>query len=289
MSASTLRDCIRRHRAGAVEPAGRGTATRTVEARNGVVVCVSAPAADVGVNILKSGGNAVDAAVATAFAMAVAYPIAGNIGGGGFMLIHPPHGQPIVIEYRETAPAAATADMFVKGVDVYGAKVAGVPGTVRGLEMAHKKFGKLPWKQVVEPAIRLAAEGFPLEPWSANSLNNLVGGSPDHPESRCVSAKPARFLVGRRPPRATRSRADASADRHNGADAFYTGSIADLIVAEMKSGGGLISKADLAGYKAFERSPIHGTYHGFGVYGPPPPSAGGIILVESLNILRRST
>ena len=263
------------------------TAPRTVEARNGVVVCVSAPAADVGVNILKSGGNAVDAAVATAFAMAVAYPIAGNIGGGGFMLIHPPHGQPIVIEYRETAPAAATADMFVKGVDVYGAKVAGVPGTVRGLEMAHKKFGKLPWKQVVEPAIRLAAEGFPLEPWSANSLNNLVGGSPDHPELRRVFGKAGgtdSWSAGDRlvqPDLAQTLRLIAD----NGADAFYTGSVADLIVAEMKSGGGLISKADLAGYKAFERSPIHGTYHGFDVYGPPPPSAGGIILVESLNIL----
>src|SRR5262245_45396507 len=118
-----------------------------VEARNGMVVCASPPAAEVGVAILRAGGNAVDAAVGIAFAMSVTYPVAGNIGGGGFMLVHPLNGRPSVIEYRETAPAAATADMFVHGVDQYGHKVVGVPGTVRGLELAHKRFGKLPWKQ----------------------------------------------------------------------------------------------------------------------------------------------
>jgi len=164
---------------------------RGVEARQGMVVCASAPAADVGVAVLQAGGNAVDAAVATAFAMAVTYPVAGNIGGGGFMLIHPPHGQPTVIDYRETAPAAATADMFVQGFDQYGHKVVGVPGTVRGLELAHKRFGKLPWKQVVEPVIKLAADGFILEPWSASSLNALVAGSPGHPELRRVFGKAA--------------------------------------------------------------------------------------------------
>src|SRR5438445_7830728 len=121
--------------------------------------------------------------------MAGTYPVAGNSGGGGFMLVYPPQGKPTVIEYRETAPAAATADMFVKGVDQYGHKVAGVPGTVRGLEFAHKKYGKLPWKQVVEPAIRLAADGFLLEPWSATSLNALVASSPGHHELQRVFGK----------------------------------------------------------------------------------------------------
>jgi gamma-glutamyltranspeptidase/glutathione hydrolase len=219
--------------------------------------------------------------------MAVTYPVAGNIGGGGFMLVHPPQGKPTVIEYRETAPAAATADMFVKGVEQYGHKVAGIPGTVRGLEVAHKKFGKLPWKQVVEPAVRLAADGFPLEPWSASSLNALVGGSPDHLELRRVFGKAGGSdswaggdrLVQPDLARTLRLIADG------GADAFYTGPIADLLAVEMKAGGGLITKADLAAYKAVERRPIHGTYRGFDVYAPPPPSAGGTILVEALNVL----
>jgi gamma-glutamyltranspeptidase/glutathione hydrolase len=241
----------------------------------------------VGAAILKSGGNAVDAAVATAFAMAVTYPVAGNIGGGGFMLVHPPQGKPAMIEYRETAPAAATADMFVKGVDQYGPKVVGVPGTVRGLEVAHKKFGKLPWKQVVEPAIRLAADGFLLESWSASSLNAVVGGSPDHAELRRVFGKAGgadSWSAGDRlvqPDLAQTLRLIAD----GGADAFYTGPIADLIAAEMKAGGGLITKADLASYKAVERTPIHGTYRGHDIYAPSPPSAGGIILVETLNML----
>ncbi len=262
-------------------------APKAIEARNGMVVCASPPAAEVGVSVLKAGGNAVDAAVATALAMAVTYPIAGNIGGGGFMVVHPPHGKPAVIEYRETAPAAATADMFVKGVDRFGPKVVGVPGTVRGLELAHKKFGKLPWKQVVEPAVKLAADGFPLEPWSARSLNAVVAGSPNHAELRRVFGKDGGAgewaagdkLVQPDLARTLRLIADG------GADAFYTGPIAELFEAEMKAGGGLITRADLAAYKAVEREPVHGTFRGYDVYAPPPPSAGGIGLVEMLNTL----
>jgi gamma-glutamyltranspeptidase/glutathione hydrolase len=260
---------------------------RAVEARHGMVVCASPPAADVGVEILREGGNAVDAAVAVAFAMAVTYPIAGNIGGGGFMLVHPPSGKPTVFEYRETAPSAATADMFVKGYDPYGHKVSGVPGTVRGLEMAHKRFGKLPWKQVVEPAIKLAADGFALEPWSASSLNALVGSSPGHAELQRVFGKSngsdswsaGDRLVQPDLARTLRLIADG------GADAFYSGPVADLIAGEMKTGGGLITKEDLAAYKAVEREPIHGTYRGYDVYTPPPPSAGGTTLIECLNQL----
>src|SRR5262245_45658219 len=119
---------------------------KTIEYRKGVVVSVSAPGSDAGLSILKEGGNAVDAAVATAFALAVTHPSAGNIGGGGFMVVHPPKGEPTVIEYRETAPAAATKTMFKKGDSLYGHLVVGVPGTVRGMELAHKRIGTLPWK-----------------------------------------------------------------------------------------------------------------------------------------------
>jgi gamma-glutamyltranspeptidase/glutathione hydrolase len=272
-------------------PAARAdTGAKSVEARHGVVVSVSPPASEAGLAVLKQGGNAVDAAVATAFALAVTHPAAGNIGGGGFMLVHPPAGQgkPTVFEYRETAPAAATVDMFAQGpVDHYSHKVVGVPGTVRGLELAHKRFGKLPWKAVVAPAVRLAEEGFALDAVLARSLNNLVANSPGHVELCRVYGKRGGvedWQAGDRlvlPDLAKTLRLIAE----QGAGAFYTGPIADQIAAEMKAGGGLITKADLAAYKAHEREPIHGTYRGYDVYGPPPPSSGGIGLVEMLNIL----
>jgi len=129
---------------------------RAVTGKNGMVVCVSPEAADVGVAVLKQGGTAVDAAVAVAFAMAVTYPAAGNIGGGGFMLVAPPVGEPTVFDYRETAPGAVTRDTFAKTTDWHNHQGVGVPGTVRGLELAHKRFGKLPWKDLLMPAVRLA-------------------------------------------------------------------------------------------------------------------------------------
>lgn len=260
---------------------------KALEARNGMVVCASPPAADVGLATLQAGGNAVDAAVATALAMAVTYPIAGNIGGGGFMMVHPPKGEPIVIEYRESAPAAATVDMFAKGVNRYGHKVVGVPGTVRGLELAHKKFGRLPWKQVVAPAIKLAAEGFPLEPWSARSLNNLVADAPNHAELRRVLGKDGghgSWQAGDVLKQPDLARTLTQIAEH-GSDGFYSGPVAEAIEAEMKSGDGLITKADLSNYKAHERRPVHGTFRGYDVYSSSPPAGGGIGLIESLNVL----
>src|SRR5437868_8560427 len=163
---------------------------RSVTAEHGMVVSVSAPASEVGLDILKKGGNAVDAAVATAFALAVTYPQAGNIGGGGFMVVYPGgKGEPVVIDYRETAPAAATKTMFSKDDSWYGHKVVGVPGTVRGLALAHRRFGKLPWKEVVQPAIQLAEEGFILGESLANSLNAVVCSSQEFPELRRVYGK----------------------------------------------------------------------------------------------------
>jgi gamma-glutamyltranspeptidase / glutathione hydrolase len=256
---------------------------------NGVVVSVCPHASAAGLSILKAGGNAVDAAVATAFALAVTHPQAGNIGGGGFMLVHPPQskGSATVFEYREAAPAAATADMYAKGVERYGHKIVGVPGTVRGLELVYKRLGKLPWKDLVAPAIGLAEDGFPLDAGLAGSLNSLVASSEKFPELRRVYGKrggaepwkPGDRLV--QPDLAKTLRAIAA----QGADAFYKGPIAELIAEEMRAGGGLITKADLAAYKAVERAPVHGTYRGYDVYAPPPPSSGGICLVQMLNVL----
>jgi gamma-glutamyltranspeptidase/glutathione hydrolase len=270
-------------------PAQARAASQAVEARHGMVVSVSPPASEAGLAILRQGGNAVDAAVATAFALAVTYPAAGNIGGGGFLVVHPPadKGRPTVFEYRETAPAAATRDMFARGRDRYSHKVVGIPGTVRGLELAHRRFGKLPWAAVVAPAIKLAGDGFPLDAGLATSLNFLVEHSEDHPELRHVFGKSGGaedWQAGDKlvqPDLAKTLKLIAG----QGAAAFYTGPVADLIAAEMKAGGGLITKADLAAYKANERPPIQGTYRGYDVYGPPPPSSGGIGLVEILNIL----
>src|SRR5437868_5599952 len=151
-------------------------ASKAVQGKQGMVVSVSAPASDAGVEILKQGGNAVDASVAVAFALAVTYPAAGNIGGGGFMVVHPPKGQgePTVFEYRETAPAKATKDMFKKNESHFTHRMVGVPGTVRGLALAHKKFGKLPWRDLVTPAVVLAEKGFALDGPLAKSLNGIV-------------------------------------------------------------------------------------------------------------------
>jgi gamma-glutamyltranspeptidase / glutathione hydrolase len=260
---------------------------KAVEAKQGMVVSVSGPASDVGVAVLQKGGNAVDAAVAVAFALAVTHPTAGNIGGGGFMLVHPRQGEPTFFDYRETAPGKATRDMFKKGESHLTHRVVGVPGTVRGLEMAHKRFGKLPWKDVVLPAVELAEKGFKLERSLASSLNNVVGKSAKtHAELARVYGKngkpdwsPGDTLVLADLGKTLRLIAE------QGPDAFYKGAIAELIAREMEAGGGLITKDDLANYIAKERQPVHGTYRGYDVFAPSPPSSGGICLLEMLNML----
>lgn len=266
------------------QPEGR----KPVEAKGGMVVCVSPSAAEVGAAILKDGGNAVDAAVAVAFAEAVTWPEAGNIGGGGFMMIGAPGKEPTCIDYREMAPGAATEDMFAKGdVSPYSHKVSGVPGTVRGLEKAHKKFGKLPWKQVVMPAVKLAEDGFTVNEALARGLNNILASkSTTNAEFRRVYGKDEKWKAGdtlKLPDLGRTLRAIAE----KGPGAFYTGEPGKLLVEEMKQGGGLIVNDDLAAYTAVERKPIHTTYRGFEVYGPPPPSSGGISLALMLNILEQ--
>lgn len=263
-----------------------------VTAKRGMVVSVSAPGSDAGLEILKQGGNAVDAAVATAFALAVTHPAAGNIGGGGFMMVHPAPGSgatPVCIEYRETAPQASTPTMFSPGDSFHGHKIVGVPGTVRGMELAHRRFGKLPWKTVVMPAVRLAEEGFELDVPHARDLTRIVQDEKSRPFSELIrvfsppSGKQA-WQAGDRlvqPDLARTLRLIAE----QGPDAFYKGAIADLLAAEMRAGGGLITKQDLAAYEAQPRKPVRGTYRGYDIYGPPPPSSGGIGLVQMLGML----
>jgi gamma-glutamyltranspeptidase/glutathione hydrolase len=256
--------------------------------RHGMVVAVSAPGAEVGRDILLRGGNAVDAAVATAFAMAVTYPAAGNIGGGGFMVIFPgDKREPVVIDYREKAPAAATKTTFKKTDSWYCHKAVGVPGTVRGLYLAHSRFGKLPWKDLVLPAVKLAEDGFLLDDRLAASLNYAVASSGAFPETAHVFGKNNgrdNWQGGDRFIQKDLGHTLRLIAEH-GPDGFYKGPVAELLVEEMKRGNGLITLDDLANYNAKVRTPIHGTFRGYDIYAPPPPSSGGITLVLMLNIL----
>jgi len=262
--------------------------SQSVECHNGVVVSVSELASDVGVSILKRGGNAVDAAVATAFTLAVTYPAAGNIGGGGFMLVHPApgEGEPVTFVYRETAPAAAFPTMFTKEDTQYMHKSVAVPGTVRGFALAHQRFGTLPWSQLLLPAVALARDGFLIDRNLADLMNTYLTAAPQHAEFQRVFGKPGGGLWtagDRLIQRDLAPTLQLLADK--GPDAFYKGPIADAIVAEMVRGKGLITAEDLARYQAIECKPWTTRYRGtYDVYVPPPPSAG-VCLLEELDIL----
>jgi gamma-glutamyltranspeptidase/glutathione hydrolase len=264
-----------------------------VPSRDGLVVCVSAPACDAGASVLAQGGNAVDAAVATAFALAVTHPAAGNIGGGGFMIVRTPSGSVTAFDYREKAPLESTRTMYLgpdgkinRSLTQAGYLAPGVPGTVRGLELAHRKFGKLRWKDVVLPAVGLA-DGFPISEALALGLNReLEGPMAKFPASVAAFGKPGggEWAEGDRLVQSDLSRTlRAIAD--DGADAFYKGWIADRVADDMKANGGLISRKDLAVYRAKERRPVRGRYKGYDIISMPPPSSGGVALVEMLNIV----
>ncbi len=266
-----------------------------------MVVSVHHAASDAGVAILKQGGNAVDAAVATGFALAVVHPIAGNMGGGGFMLAHLKRGnQPakdIFIDFRETAPAAASRDMYldaqgnvIPDASTLGYKSVAVPGSVAGLAYAEKKYGKLGLKAVMAPAIALAEQGFVLTDEEAAELHD-----PDlakFPEShRVFQTAPQRAGQTRTYYQAgdTFRQPELAVTLHRIAadpDDFYRGEIAKKLAADIKAHGGLITEADLAHYQVKEREPVKGTYHGYEIASAPPPSAGGIVLIEMLNILK---
>ena len=265
-----------------------------VASTNGLVVCVSSPACDAGAAVLGAGGNAVDAAVATAFALAVTHPSAGNIGGGGFMIVRTPQGAAVAFDFREKAPLRSTRTMYVgadgaiaRGLTAAGYLASGVPGTVRGLELAHKRFGRLGWKQVVMPAVTLAETGFPISDALARALNReLQGEMASFPASIAAYGKPGggEWAAGDRLVLGDLGRT-LRAIAEQGADVFYTGWIADRIAEEMAGNGGLITKSDLAAYRAKERRPVRGRYRGHEVISMPPPSSGGVALVEMLNIL----
>jgi len=267
-------------------------ASRFAVAQHGMVVSASGIASEVGRNVLAAGGNAVDAAIATGFALAVTYPLAGNIGGGGFMVIRFPDGRATTIDFREEAPHAATPDMFTDSAGKYSPrthhlsyKSVGVPGTVAGFALAHQKYGKTPWTRVVNPAVELASKGFIVPPGLAQSLGRELQDFQAYPASVAAytnNGKP--YAAGERIRQPDLGRALARV-RDKGRDGFYLGETARLLAAAMRSGGGLITEQDLAQYQAKERAPIRGTYRGYEIISMPPPSSGGVALVEMLNIL----
>lgn len=265
-----------------------------VLSKDGLVVCTSAPACDAGASVMAKGGNAVDAAVATAFALAVTHPAAGNIGGGGFMIVRTPDGQVTSFDFRERAPLASTRTMYVgkdgnidRSLTNAGYLAPGVPGSVRGMAMAHRKFGKLPWKDVVMPGVLLAEQGFEVSTALARGLNREVAGPmATFPASVAAYGKPGggQWQGGDRILLKDLGKT-LRAIAEDGPDAFYKGWIADAIAADMKAHGGLITKEDLAQYEAKERTPVRGTYKGFEIISMPPVSSGGVALIEMLNIL----
>lgn len=274
----------------------RAASRPPVRARRGMVASTDRLASQVGVEILKRGGNAVDAAIAVAFALTVTYPAAGNIGGGGFMMIRLRDGRTTAIDYREMAPAAAHRNIYLdekgelkkgEGGSLIGYRASGVPGTVAGMELALKKYGsgKLTWSQLIEPARRLAAEGFALPYGLARSLRNNEKDLSLYPETKKVYLKSGRFFeegeVWRQPELAATF---ARMQRH-GPREFYEGRTARLIAEDMRAHDGLITLEDLKNYVAKEREPLSTTYRGFKVISMPPPSSGGAVLIEMLNIL----
>ena len=263
-------------------------------AHNGMVVAQEKRAAEIGVDILRRGGNAVDAAVAVGFAMAVTYPRAGNIGGGGFMVIHLADGRDTTIDYRETAPAAANARMFLdadgnadaeKSRD--SALAIGVPGTVAGLALAHEKYGsgRLTLAELIAPAIALAENGFPIEDDLADSLPQARERLARWPSTRAILFNGDAPLREGERLKQTDLAQTLRAIAERGPRAFYTGAIAGKIAAAVRAAGGIMTTEDLANYRAVERAPVRGIYRGYDIVSMPPPSSGGICLIEMLNVL----
>ena len=265
-----------------------------VIARNGMVVGPEQLAAEVGAQILRQGGNAIDAAVATGFALAVTYPRAGNLAGGGFMLIHlADDDRETLIDYRETAPAAASRDMFLdnegnldKQREYFSLQSAGVPGTVAGMLYALEKYGTLTREQALAPAIALARDGIPVSYSLFFEISASAQNLRKNPAAERQFFQPdgSAYAVGDiwRQPDLAWTLSEISEEGING---FYGGEVAQLITTEMESGGGLITAQDLADYRVVERQPVRGTYKDFEIVSTPPPSSGGVHIVQMLNIL----
>ncbi|MEZ5559220.1 MAG: gamma-glutamyltransferase [Pseudomonadales bacterium] len=266
-------------------------ANEPARAFNGMVVSQNHLASDIGVQVMRDGGSAIDAAVATAFALAVTHPTAGNIGGGGFLVFRPNEGEPVAYDFRETGPAASYPEMWLEDGEYSFQRhhmshlSVGVPGTVAGLYLAWQDNGRLPWKRLLAPAIELAENGFTVTHGLARSLARALPRLSKYPASLAQFSKngepyePGDLLV-------QKDLADTlKRIARNGPDGFYKGKTAELIVREMEANGGVITLDDLAGYQARKREPVRGAYRGYEILSMPPPSSGGTTLVEMLNIL----
>lgn len=263
-----------------------------VRARHGMVASTSEIASRVGVEILQRGGNAIDAGVAVGLALAVTWPSAGNLGGGGFMLIRRADGRAEIIDYRERAPLAATRDMYldkegnvIKDASTIGYRAVGVPGTVAGLSAALERHGKMKWADVVEPARKLAADGFVLNYHTARSLSRSEKLLSRFPDSRRIFLRDGKMYE--EGDRFTQPELAATLTRlkERGPREFYEGETARLIAEDMKANGGLITARDLSDYEPTIRQPLKGTYRGYGILTMPPPSSGGTALIQMLNML----
>ncbi len=264
-----------------------------LRAPHAVVASVSEIASRVGADVMKKGGNAIDATVAVAFALQVVWPEAGNIGGGGFLVYRAANGKTEVIDYRERAPLAATRDMYldshgnvVKDLSTVGAKSAGVPGTVAGLVLAHKKWGRLKWSELVEPARELAANGFVVSEFLDRRLNTPenIKRLSEFPESRRIYLRGGAGLKAGETfvqPELAKTLARIQKDPSD----FYKGATARMLIDEVKAGGGILTMQDLAEYAPTVRTPITGTYRGYEIVTMPPPSSGGVTLLQMLNML----
>jgi gamma-glutamyltranspeptidase/glutathione hydrolase len=260
-----------------------------VRARHGMVVSVHHLASDAGVAVLREGGNAIDAAVATGFTLAVVHPVAGNLGGGGFLLLRLRDGRSTFIDFREKAPLAATETMYqdvhgnvIPDASVVGYRSIATPGSAAGLVYAERTYGRLGLKRVMAPAIRLAANGFALSEEEAGELAD--SGLAQFPESRRIFQRDGRlYKAGEifRQPELASTLERIAADPED----FYHGKMARELVEELRKGGALLTLEDLAQYTVVERAPIQGSFHNFTILSAPPPSSGGIVLVSALNIL----
>ena len=270
----------------------RAASVAPVGAENGMVVSAQHLATAVGVDVLKRGGNAVDAAVAVGYALAVVYPAAGNLGGGGFMTLQLADGRTTFLDFREKAPLAATASMYldkdggvIKGASTRGHLAIGVPGSVSGMEYAREHYGTMKRESLLRPAIRLAAKGFVLDQGDIEMLHSATGDFRKDPALAAIFLKGGRpFQVGEKLVQRELART-LKAIAARGTDGFYKGAVAASIVASVQKGGGIIAQADLDEYRTRELAPIECDYRGYRVISAPPPSSGGVVLCQMLNIL----
>jgi len=263
--------------------------------QHGMVVSDNEIASQVGIDILKKGGNAIDASIATAFALEVTHPQAGNIGGGGFLVFMDSSGKTTTIDFREKAPLLASYDMFldeknklIEGSNHIGLKSVGVPGTVAGLYLAHQKYGSLPWNKLVQPAIDLAEKGIVLSWTLADHAKNFGANSSSDFLNNYFKNSNGELVKHGEIWRQEVLANTLKLIRDKGKDGFYKGEVAEEIAAFMKENGGFITLEDLEKYEAIERNPIKGSYKGYEIYSMPPPSSGGVALVEMLNIMEQA-